>query len=66
MAFSGKLFRRNCAGPPLFDASCVVGVGHKPDAVAAVRGADGARWYAIPFRVIPERGQVPKNGSETA
>jgi hypothetical protein len=44
------------------------GVGHDKDPVAAVRGADGCRWYAIPFRVIPARGQatndVTKSGSK--
>jgi hypothetical protein len=23
-----------------------------------VRGADGCRWYAVPFEVIPDLGQV--------
>jgi hypothetical protein len=27
-------------------------------------GTDGRSWYAIPLRVIPERGQVPENLSE--
>lgn len=26
-----------------------------------MRGTDGCRWYAIPLRVIPERGQVSEN-----
>jgi len=33
-ALSGKLFRRYWLGAPLFDASCVVGVGHIAAAVA--------------------------------
>ena len=41
------------------------GVGHKPDAVTAVRGADGGRGYAIPFRVIPARGQVSDHVSKS-
>jgi hypothetical protein len=38
-----------------------VGVGHNPYPVAFMRCTNGASWYAVPFRVIPERGQVPKN-----
>ena len=38
------------------------GVGSNPDAVSSVRGTNGARRYAMPFRVIPDLGQVPKNG----
>jgi hypothetical protein len=33
-------------------------VGHKPDAVAAVRGTNGGRGYAIPFRIVPALGKV--------
>jgi hypothetical protein len=36
-------------------------VGHNPDAFAEVRGADRLSRYAVPVRVIPERGQVTKN-----
>lgn len=25
-----------------------------------MRGADGCRWYAVPFRIEPARGQVPE------
>jgi hypothetical protein len=32
-----------------------------PGPVTSVRGADGLSRYAIPFRVIPERGQIPEN-----
>jgi hypothetical protein len=39
-----------------------VGVGHNPDPVASVRRANGASWYAVPFRIIPERGQGSENG----
>lgn len=34
------------------------GVGHDEYSVTAVRGTNGCRWYAVPFRVIPDRGQV--------
>jgi hypothetical protein len=46
-----------------------VGVGHSPsllgpndpDPVTEVRGTDGGSWNAVPFRVIPEGGQVAKD-----
>jgi hypothetical protein len=38
-----------------------VGVGNKPDPVAAVRGANGTSRNAVPLRVIPARGQVSEN-----
>src|SRR6266540_471170 len=34
------------------------GVGHKPEAIATLGGADGVRRYTVPFRLIPERDQV--------
>jgi hypothetical protein len=57
-AFSGRLLRWNWLGPPSFDASWQVGVGHDEDPVTSVRGADGCRRYAVPLSVIPARGQV--------
>jgi hypothetical protein len=39
----------------VFDAS---GVGNNPDPITDVRGTDGRSRYAIPFRVIPDRGKV--------
>jgi hypothetical protein len=30
-----------------------------------MRGADEARWNAIPFRIIPALGHVPENSSHT-
>jgi hypothetical protein len=38
-------------------------VGNNPDPIPLVRGAEGARRYAIPFSVKPALGQVPENGS---
>ena len=38
------------------------GVGNNPDPVSSVRRTNGARWNAMPFRVIPDLGQVPENG----
>ena len=40
------------------------GVGHKPHAITEVRGTNGGRWNAIPFRVVPARGQVSENVSK--
>ena len=37
------------------------GVGNNPDAVPSVRCTNGARWNAMPFRVIPDLGQGPEN-----
>jgi hypothetical protein len=34
------------------------GVGNNPYPVSSVRGANGARRYAMPFRVMPDLGQV--------
>lgn len=39
-----------------------VGVRHNPHPVPSVRGTNGASWYAMPFRIIPERGQGSENG----
>ena len=41
------------------------GVGHNPDPVAIVEETNGGSWYAVPLRIIPERGQVPENSSES-
>ena len=39
-----------------------VGVGsNDPDPISLMRGTNGGRRYAMPFRVIPDRGQVPEN-----
>lgn len=42
-------------------ASVTVGVGNNPDAIPFVRCTNGARRDALPFRIVPERGQVPEN-----
>ena len=42
-----------------------VGIGsNDPDAVSLVRRTNGGRRYAMPFRVIPDRGQVSENISQ--
>ena len=45
-------------GDWLLPYCCAVGVGNDPHAISAVRGADGGSWYAVPRRIVPERGQV--------
>jgi hypothetical protein len=45
-------------------SSDFVGVGQHPDALALVRQANGCRWYAFPFNIIPEAGQGAENVSE--
>jgi hypothetical protein len=42
-------------------ASEAVGVGQDPNAIPAVRCAKVGSWYAMPFRIIPERGQGSEN-----
>jgi hypothetical protein len=44
--------------------SRAVAVAHDPDSVTSVRGTNGASWYAVPFRIIPERGQVSENTAQ--
>jgi hypothetical protein len=46
--------------------ACSVGVGNNENSVTDARGADGCRRYAIPFRVIPARGQGSENGAHTS
>jgi hypothetical protein len=40
-----------------------VRVGNNPDAIPLVVGTNGCRWNAFPFRIVPERGQLPENVS---
>lgn len=37
------------------------GVGHDPDPIPLVRGANCGSWYAMPLRIKPDRGQVSEN-----
>ncbi len=46
--------------------SLAAGVGHNPDPIPAMSGANVGSGYAMPFRVIPERGQGPENVSKSA
>jgi len=49
---------------PRFSASFALAVGHDPDPVPPVRGADGGSWYTVPDSIIPERGKVSENSSK--
>ena len=40
-------------------------VGNNPDAIPSVRGTNGGSWYAVPFRIKPERGQVSENSAKS-
>lgn len=42
--------------PP--EPSLASGVGNNEEPKSEVRGTNGCRWYALPFRVVPEVGQV--------
>jgi hypothetical protein len=44
--------------PTSFPALQDAGVGQKKDSKSKVRGTNGGRWYALPFRIVPEGGQV--------
>jgi len=41
--------------------SVAAGVGNDPDTVPAVRSTNGGSWYAVPFCIVPERGQLSEN-----
>ena len=62
MTAAGKPFRKfSISKEPRFSASFFRGVGNNPDAISDVRGTNGGSWYAVPFCIKPERGQVSKN-----
>ena len=42
-------------------ALCAVGVGHNPDPISVVVRAKFGSWYTVPFRIIPDLGNVPEN-----
>jgi hypothetical protein len=50
-------------GAALTHASAV-GVGNQPDAIPDMRGVNGRSRYAMPLRVIPDRGQVSENAAK--
>lgn len=52
----------NCVAEVVFEnprwKSEALGVGHKPESVSLVGRTNGASRYAVPLRIVPERGQV--------
>lgn len=54
--------RRGERRPPL--NAVALGVGHNPNAVPKLSGTSVGSRYAMPFSIIPERGQVSENVSE--
>jgi hypothetical protein len=46
---------KDCPPPP------TVGVGNNPNAIPFMGRAKSSNWYAVPLRIIPERGQVSEN-----
>lgn len=42
------------------------GVGHDPDAVPAVRSANGGSGYTVPLRIIPDRSERPEHLVQSA
>jgi hypothetical protein len=48
--------------PPV--ESNTLGVGHNPDSLPKMGGADIGRGTHAPFRIVPERGQVSENDSK--
>ena len=62
-AAAGSPDRISFAISPLFCPSFARGVGHNPDAIPAVKCTNGGSRYAVPLRIVPERGQVSENVS---
>jgi hypothetical protein len=60
ITFVAKLWADDVLLPLKFDPfqSDDRGVGNNPYSVASVRRTNGGSWYAMPFRIIPDRGQV--------
>jgi hypothetical protein len=46
------------------DASLALGVGQDPEALPPMRGTNIVRSQLTPFRVVPQRGQVPENSTK--
>ena len=63
---SCQLFRSGFGTPRLGEVlpplnAVALGVGHNPHSVAKLSGTSVGSRYAMPFRIIPERGQVSEN-----
>jgi hypothetical protein len=67
---SCQLFRSGLATPRLGDVlpplnAVALGVGHNPNSVAKLSGTNVGSWYAMPFSIIPDRGQVSENSAKS-
>lgn len=67
---SCQLFRSGFLTPRLGEVrpplnAVAFGVGHNPNSVAKLSGTSVGSRYAVPLSIIPERGQVSENGSES-
>lgn len=49
---------------PLKSQAAGVGISGDPYTVSLVQTANGGRRYAIPFRIVPDRGQVSENSAK--
>ena len=65
IAAAGKPLRGWVAIWPRFSAAFLRGVGHEPPSVPSVGSANGTRWYTFPASIIPERGKVSENVSQS-
>lgn len=54
--------RRGDCLPPL--NAVALGVGHNPNSVANLSGTSVGSWYAMPFSIIPDRGQASENSAK--
>lgn len=67
---SCQLFRSGFFTPRLGDClpplnAVALGVGHNPHSVPKLSGTSVGSRYAVPFRIIPERGQVSENSANS-
>jgi hypothetical protein len=57
-------FIAKCASGVL-PSSWATGVGHKPDSLSDVRGANVRSSYNVPLRIEPDRGKVSEHDIES-
>jgi hypothetical protein len=57
------LFPVHCFAAPRLVAS---GVGQNKNPIPDMRGTNGRSRYAMPFRIVPDRGQRPENVSQSS
>jgi hypothetical protein len=56
--------REVCCGGSEVRIAVAVRVGHEPDPIPIVRGANGGSRNTMPLRIVPERGQVSENDAK--